>query len=515
MRGRSGESQTWCAMPPPPVRSIISLSGIVGLLSGAQAMAKNPGGADTSTSTLAGLSMHAALGSGAVLLFIGAVLMAVLTSRRMKGSSLFNRLFVVVAVTAGFFSAVSSAIGFSLITSQESADFFRNAVLPPAFGIFVFCLTLAIWVGGAEFVRNRDWFRGLAGGFIADMAFFIERAIKLFVVVPVLALILFFVSTWTTVVGIGGVDAVRHTYSAEIDRLSGECAGITAWRQRDFLFLEDLRLSVNDVTRVAAAERDGGTQSGAAGAGAVTDYFTGIADWYRGLETSVASIIEGPDPSGVDPYAPEICAAKADALKLLLSRNAYENVDRWSREFETAFNDFAGTLNRWRHDKRIERLLDQQLKTFARANPKPVGARMSPAQRSAIDRYAEEVEGALQSMIRSQKRQKPPVPIKSAAELSPARGLDVFTELFALPEPEAEPERISRAQNIVDAEFVSGLSTLTPRDAVLKHANIFSDVWALALSWDYAPYILMLAFLLFPSAERAPGYKDEDHKNDR
>ncbi|PQA89142.1 hypothetical protein [Hyphococcus luteus] len=461
---------------------------------------------DAFSGEIAGLSVSAIAGTSAVLAFLGVVLYAALTSRRLEGSSLFNRLFVVVAVTAGFFSAISSAIGFGLITSQEEADFLRNAVLPPAFGAFVFCLAVAIWVGGADFVRHRDWFRNVGGGFLSDILFFFERAIKLFIIVPALALILFFVSTWTTVVGIGGVDAVRHTYTYEIERLASECAGITAWRQRDYLFLEDLRLSVNDVTRVAEGERDGGAQSGAAGAGAVTDYFIGIASWYRGLEESVAAILDAPDPSGVDPYDPDICTARTDELKRLLARGAFDNVDRWNREFETAFNDFVSVLNRWRHDKRIERLLDQQLDTFARANPKP--ARVTPAQKRAIDAYAEDVEDALKSLIRSQKLQKPPVPVKSAAELSPARGLDIFREVFNPPPPPEEPEKVSRRQSVVDAEFVPGLSTISPRDAVLKHANIFSDVWALALSWDYAPYILMLAFLFFPSAERAKGYKD-------
>lgn len=482
---------------------IVTMAGAAGF-SAAFAQDASQDGA----TNIAGFSLPAIAGASAVIAFLAAVLFAALTSKRLHGSSLFNRLFVVVAVTAGFFSAISSAIGFGLITSQESADFFRNAILPPAFGVFVFCLAVAIWVGGADFVRHRDWFREIEPGLFADMLFFVERAIKLFIVVPALALILFFVSTWTTVVGVGGVDAVRHTYAYEIERLASECAGVTAWRQRDFLFLEDLRLSVNDVTRVAVSERDGGSQSGASGAGAVTDYFIGIAEWYRGLETSVAAILAAPDPSGADPYDPDICGARTDALKKLLSRGAYDNVDRWNREFETAFNDFVSVLNRWRHDKRIERLLDAQLDTFARANPKPVDGRVSPRQRDAIDRYAAEVEAALASMIRSQKLQKPPVPVKSAAELSPARGLDIFREIFNPPPPPDEPERISRAQSVVDAEFIPGLSTISPRDAVLKNANIFSDVWALAISWDYAPYILMLAFLFFPSAERAQGFKD-------
>jgi hypothetical protein len=466
-------------------------------------------GAQDGVFEIAGISLTAIGGASGVIALMAMLLFSALTSRRLHGSSLFNRLFVVVAVTAGFFSAISSAIGFGLITSQESSDFFRNSVLPPAFGVFVFALAVAIWVGGAEFVRHRDWFRGVKNGFFADMLFFVERAFKIFIVVPVLAAILFFVSTWTTVVGIGGVDAVRHTYSFEIDRLAAECAQITQWRQRDFLSLEDLRLSVNDVTRVAQSERSGGTQSGASGAGAVTDYFIGIANWYRGLEESVASIIESPDPSGVDPYDPDICTNRADALSKLLSRNAYDNVDRWNREFETAFNDFASVLNRWRSDKRIERLLEQQLANFARANPKPVGARTTERQRAAIDAYADDVESALKSLISRQKRQKPAPPLKSAAEISPARGLEIFGELFNPPAPPEEPESVSRAQAIVDAEFVPGLSTMTPRDAVLKHANIFSDVWALAISWDYAPYILMLAFLFFPSAERARGFKDD------
>ncbi len=451
----------------------------------------------------------------AVIAIMGVVVGSVLTAKPLKGSSLFNRLFIVVAVSSGFFSAVSSAIGFSLITSQENEDLLRNAVLPPAFGVFVFVLAVAIWVGGAELVRHRDWFRDLGKGAVGDAAFFLERCLKLFVVIPVLAIILFFVSTWTTVVGVGGVDAVRHTYQYEIDRLQRECAGIAAYRQKDFLFLQDLKISVSDLARAARNERESGAQSGAAGVGAVFDYFEGLALWYASLGASVEDIVRGADPSGADPYAPSICAERTDKLKTMLSRNAHENYDLWAREFETAFNDFASVLNRWRQDRRIETLLDAQLDSFYRANPKPVGARMSAAQRSAIDRYASEVEAALKSLVRSQKLTKPPVPIKSYAERYPARGLGIFDEVFS---PAAEPAgevRISRTLAVVTAEVVPGLSTITPRDAVLKNANVFSDIWALAVAWDYAAYILMCAYLFFPSAERAAGYKDTPHGEPR
>ena len=439
---------------------------------------------------------------------MGVLVGAILTTRRLKGSSLFNRLFIVVAVASGFFSAVSSALGFSLITSQESADFFRNSILPPAFGVFVFFLAVAIWVGGAELVRHRDWFRSLGSGFVGDIAFFIERAVKLFIVIPFLAVILFFVSTWTTVVGIGGVDAVRYTYQYEIDRLQTECAGVTAYRQRDFLFLEDLKLSIAGVARVAENERKGGAQSGAAGPGAVTAYYNGIADWLRDLETSVTAIIEGDDPSGVDPYDSEICAANIDRLNALLASNAFKNYDQWAGNFEAAYNDFASTLNRWRRDKRVETLLDQQRASFDRANPKPAASLLSRAQAAAIDRYAEEVEKALRGLISKQRRAKPPVPQKSASELSPARGLQILKEFVVPPPAPEEPEKVSRTQAVVAAEFIPTLSTITPRDAVLKNANIFSDIWALAINWDYAAYLLMFAFLFFPSAERAAGFKD-------
>ncbi|MEM8937472.1 MAG: hypothetical protein AAGC77_13820 [Pseudomonadota bacterium] len=449
-------------------------------------------------------------GLAIVLVVMGVIAAAVMTSSRLKGSSLFNRLFVIVAMAAGFFSAVSSAMGFGLITSQESDDFFRNSILPPAFGVFVFFLAVAIWVGGAELVRHRDWFRGIGKGPLGDALFFLERAVKLLVVIPAMAVILFFVSTWTTVVGVGGVDAVRHTYDYEIERLQADCAGITAYRQKDYLFAQDLSLAVSDVLRVAEGERTGGAQSGAAGAGAVVSYYAAIADWLRSLERSVTDIIESPLLGDSDsPYDPEVCANTSAALKELLSRNAFENYDLWAREFQTEFNEFTGTLNRWRHDKRIEQLLEQQSDAFARANPKPMGARISNAQSNAIDRYAEDVEAALGSLLRSQKATKPPPPQKSAAELSPARGLQIFVDWVEPPEPIAEPERISRAQAVVDAEFVAPLSTISPRDAVLKHANIFSDIWALAISWDYAAYVLMFAFLFFPSAERAAGFKDE------
>ncbi len=443
-----------------------------------------------------------------VLTVMALMIGAIMTTRRLRGSSLFNRLFIVVAVASAFFSAVSSAIGFSLITSQESADAFRNSVLPAAFGVFVFFLAVAVWVGGAELVRHRDWFRTLARGVIGDAMFFTERAFKLLAVIPMLAILLFFISTWTTVVGIGGVDAVRYTYQSEIERLQSECAGITGYRQKDFLFLEDLRLSVTGVARVARSERRGGAQSGAAGPGAVTAYFSGIADWLRDLETSVAAIIDGDDPSGLDPYDADICAAKIEQLSELLSRNAFDNYDLWAREFEAAFNDFASILNRWRQDRRIEKLLEQQLASFSRANPKPVSALLSPPQSEAIDSYAETVEKALKSMIRKQKLTKPPAPKKSATERSPARGLDILREMILPPPEAAAPEKVSRTQTVVAAEFVPGLSTISPRDAVLKNANIFSDIWALAISWDYAAYLLMFVFLFFPSAERAAGFKD-------
>lgn len=491
-------------------RSAIAATAILSLTLPQAACAAAPAEVtELFSSPIAGLA-----GASLVLALMGAVTGAILTSRRLEGSSIFNRLFIVVAVTAGFFSAVSSAIGFSLITGQETEDFFRNSVLPPAFGVFVFFLAVAIWVGGAGLVRHRDWFRTVRAGFIADMLFFIERCLKIFVVIPVLATILFFVSTWTTVVGIGGVDAVRYTYNFELSRLQSECAGITAYRQKDYLFLDDLRQSVRDVRRVATSERLGGAQSGAAGNGAVAQYFNDVAKWLAELEGSVAAIIDGPDPSGADPYDPDICADEIEALKRRLAANAFDNYDAWARDFETDFDDFAEILNRWRHDRRIELFLDQQVANFDRANPKPtIGgtSRLSPGQRAAIDRYAEEVKSALETLVRKQKLAKPPPPLKSAAELSPERGIEIFATWFAPAQNDNQAEkeeRMSRTAAIVAAEFVPGLSTITPRDAVLKNANIFSDVWALAIAWDYAAYVLMLAFLFFPSAERAPGHKD-------
>ena len=459
--------------------------------------------------TPASLPFPAIAGGLLILTIMAAFGWSIITTRHLKGSSLFNRLFIIVAVTSAFFSAISSAIGFSLITSQESEDFLRNNILPPAFGVFVFFLAVAIWVGGAEFVRHRDWFRGAGSGFFADIVFFIERSFKIFVVIPFFALILYFVSTWTTVVGIGGVDAVRHTYQFEITRLQGECAGIVAYRQSDLLVREDLRLSIDDVTRVAEGEKEG-AQSGARGDGAVTSYFTGIADWYRGLEASVETIIKD-DPSGVSPYEPEICQVKIEELRRLLARNAFVNYDAWAGDFESAFDDFASILNRWRHDHRIERFLEQQLASFDRANPRPrqsTGQGVSRSQAIAMGRYASDVKSALETLQRKRKLAKPPILLKSAAELSPARGLDIFYEWFSPAPAPQPPETVSRRRAVVDAEFIPVLSTISPRDAVLKNANIFSDIWALAISWDYAAYILMFAFLFFPSAERAAGFKD-------
>lgn len=454
-----------------------------------------------------------AAGSAIVLLILGALTLAILTSSRLSGSSLFNRLFIVVATTSAFFSALSSAIGFSLITSQETADFFRNAILPPAFGVFVFFLGVAIWIGGAELVRHRDWFRGLSDGPVATLLHFIERSVKIFVIIPVLSLILFVVSTWTTVVGIAGVDAVRLTYGEEIDRLQAECAGIVAWRQRDFAMLDDLKVSVTTTRIAAAREREGGFQTGSAGRGAVAAYIEGVAAWYSAVEESVEQTLAGDDPSGVSPFAPDICAAGTERLRVMLAADAYANYDRWAGGFETAFNDFAIILNRWRQDRRIENLLQSQLDAFDRANPKPV-AGLSAAQARAINAYGDTVQGALKKFIATQRRLKPPPPIASAAETSPERGLDIIAAMFRDKDTAPAAKKLSRTAEVVAAERIAPLSSMTPRDAVLKHAQIFSDVWALGLAWDYASYVLMLAFLFFPSAERAAGRKDDQRRTE-
>ncbi len=440
-----------------------------------------------------------ALGSGVVLVLMGAA--AALIFARNANSSLFNRLFIVVATTSAFFSAISSAIGFSLITSQETTDFFRNAILPPAFGVFVFFLGVAIWIGGADLVRRRDWFRSLGDGPLATLLHFAERSVKIFVIIPILSLILFVVSTWTTVVGIAGVDAVRFTYDAELQRLQAECAGILAWRQRDVAVLDDLKLSVRTTADSARREREGGFQTGDAGRGAVAAYIEGVAEWYRAVEDSVSAALDADDPSGLSPFSPEICATKTQELRDLLAANAYENYDRWASDFEKSFNEFALALSRWRQDRRVEAQLKSQLDSFGRANPKPVSG-LSPAQSRAIDQYYDEVTDALKKFYDSQKNNHPPVRIASEAEKSPERGLEIIAKLLRAATSPAEPSKYPSRSKAEAAKQIAPLSELTPRDAVLKHAQVFSDVWALGIAWDYASFVLMLAFLFFPSAER-------------
>jgi len=463
-------------------------------------------------------------GASALVILIGIVIFFVLTARQLRGSSLFNRLSIVVAVTSAFFSAISSAIGFGLITSQENPDFFRNSLLPPAFGIFVFFVTIAIWVGGAELVRNRDWFRGLAGqsGIVADGLFFIERLVKLFIVIPILGMILFLVSTWTSVVGIAGIDAVRLTYTDELGLIQTECNGIVSYRQNDLLFLDDLTLSISDVRRAARREQETGGQTGLRGRGPAADYIDGVAEWLTTLEATAVAIVDAErgsaqDPISMSPYSTTVCSNVGETLKQSLSVNGFNNYDAWARGFEDPYEDFVLTLNRWRRDSRLVDFMDQQLDSFDRANPKPFTTQNSARgdlQAAVIDRYAEEVKGALEKLVSRQKRRKPPKPLLSAAERSPERGLDIFAAILN-PEP-ASPKpakRVSRTQSVVDKEIIPGLSVITPRDAVLKNFQIFADVWALALSWDYASYILLLAFLFFPSAERAAGFKDGEDQS--
>ena len=462
-----------------------------------------------------GQRLFLAIASG---IFIVAILSSIIRflsqNSAFKEASLFSKLFLIVAVTSALFSAISSAIGFGLLTSQETTDIFRNQILPPAFGVFVFFLATAIWVGGAEMVRNRDWFRGFDGttgghGFLGDMLHFLERCVKLFVVMPILGIVLFFVSTWTSVVGIAGVDAVRFQYSGELGRLQTECVNAATFRQKDQLFLDDLRLSITDVKRAARSE-EAGSQTGIAGRGAATGYFDGVAAWLTTLERSVAVLIEAPQPDmntgeNLSPYRDGLCTAKLDHLKDQLNSNAYVNYDLWARTFEADYEDFRLIIGGWRTDTRIRELLEQQLINFDRANPKPqviAGSR----QARVIDDYAASVKAALESLTRKQKARRPKRVLPSADDIAPERGLLIIQKAFAPKTEPFEPKKKKRIRAV--DEVIAPLSTITTRDAPLKFFNIFSDIWALSLSWDFASYILLLAYLFFPSAERKREFKD-------
>ncbi len=461
--------------------------------------------------------------SAIAIFVVGIMVWALFRAPYLTATSLFNRLFIIVAITSAFFSAVSSAIGFGLLTSQESDDLFRNYILPPAFGVFVFFVAVAIWVGGAELVRNRDWFRSFNNdqgtpGIFADLLFFFERCVKLFILIPILAIILFFVSTWTSVVGIAGVDAVRYTYNQELSRLQTDCSGIIAFRANDQLFIDDLGVAIRDVKRAAQREQESGGQTGLRGKGATADYINGVAQWLSALEESALKIIED-DKARINknPYEQSVCARKVNDLRTHLSRNAFENYDLWARTFETDFENFRLTLNTWRLDRRLLLFIEQQLANFDRANPKPFirNTQNGSIQANVIEQYSSDVTDALKSLVRKQKLRKPPKPLLSDSELSPERGLEILTSWFNKQKTEATlttntqtQKPRSRSRAVVESETIKTLSIVGPRDAVLKNAQVFSDVWALALAWDYASYILLFVFLLFPSAERSARYKD-------
>ncbi|MBY0423771.1 MAG: hypothetical protein K2Q06_15815, partial [Parvularculaceae bacterium] len=141
----------------------------------------------------------------------------------------------------------------------------------------------------------------------------------------------------------------------------------------------------------------------------------------------------------------------------------------------------------------------------------PDPAVLSRAQREAIRRFDADVRKSLKDLLGDmrERRNFPPKPLPSAAELEPERGLAAAAKWFR---PKAEEVKAAKPKPrtiaAVEAERIAPLSTISPRDAVILHADVFSDVWALGIAWDYAAYLLMLAYLLFPSAERAAGWKD-------
>ena len=224
---------------------------------------------------------------------------------------------------------------------------------------------------------------------------------------------------------------MRHTYGEELSRLQTECTGIIAYRKNDQLFLDDLNAAARDVARAADREQNSGGQTGLRGKGTTTDYINGVAQWLSALENSALKIFEE-NKSQNSPYSERICTERVDGMRIMLSRNAFENYDLWVREFETEFEDFRLTLNSWRLDQRLQNFLEQQLANFDRANPVPFtqSGRLGELQRGVIESYSKEVTDALKSLLRKQKARKPPIPLPSEAEKSPERRLAIFTTWF-------------------------------------------------------------------------------------
>jgi hypothetical protein len=81
--------------------SAFALAAIASVAFSTGALARSGEAAKLSDLPYAGLA-----GALSLLAIMAVVLGAILTSRRLKGSSLFNRLFIVVAVTSGFFSGI-------------------------------------------------------------------------------------------------------------------------------------------------------------------------------------------------------------------------------------------------------------------------------------------------------------------------------------------------------------------------------------------------------------------------
>lgn len=401
-------------------------------------------------------------------LFPASAIARYLGEQSVLGYSLFHSFFSIVALISAGFSALTSFLGVRIIFESETESLFSSFILPFGLSLFIFVYALALWIGGSDLVRRQYWAERGFGAFL-------ERLLK-WLILALPGIGLFVLSTWTSALGLGGRDAIRIHYTAEVARLLADCEATAQFRAREDDFLANLEITVKQLRELSAQERERGVISGVAGAGDVVNYVERLSAWLALITQEASGLRDGGELAAM-------CEKSGDSLLKELGKIGGTAFKPWERRFIDRFDTLRTEINEARTKGSPIGFVGEQVAAMETKVVRPELGPSPTAQslRAAIDRYAERVHTALSALI-SKYGASPPAPLPPTAVWG-------VGDLFDADGTSTEGQ---------SASTVPGLAVISARGAIWQYGDALFDIWAFALVWDFASYLLMIVYILFP-----------------
>ena len=297
-------------------------------------------------------------------------------------------------------------------------------------------------------------------------------------------------STWTSALGLGGKDAVRRHYEVEVARLIAECERAVEAPRNEEAFLTNLDQTVANLIRIAREERRGAL-SGMSGSGPAREYLERLSGWLSSVAKSARQQIATEKGGNRSEEILKACMKDGRALNKRLDKIETTNFKKWERNFARAFDKMRLKIIDLRKRATVLTFVEAQLEAMDLSVVPPQMPNTPTGKRVAaqLEAYTDQVRLRLSELIgrfdTMPPRPLPPTPTWSVADLLTS------AESSAPSTPKAD-----------DGRDIPALQQTSARQAIWQYAYQAFDIWAFALSWDFASYALIIIYVVFPGLDR-------------